>query len=878
MDSHTELKILIRAIQEGVLLPHQLPLIGALWLDSGSVPLVQFLVEQGYLSRDQIKKLETAINVLNEPSPELEQTIVAPGGGQPPSTSPKSESGTHSHAVTPSTVGPEKGSGFAETALPDSDRYSQFRSFRKGGPGQIWLAWDDALGRDVIVKSLRPDLAKKPAMLARFIREARITGQLEHPNIIPIYDVMGNGKDSGNWAYSMRYVSGPTLAEAIEKYHARRARGEATHLDLVSLLDSFVLLCRAVAFAHSRNVIHRDLKGQNVVLGDFGEVILLDWGLGKSTGETDPDETVDFSALKALDQQELTAPGSINGTPAYMSPEVASGQPATKSSDIYSLGAILYAILTGRPPYRGANALETLELVKKGPPATPSEIHAGTPRALEAITNKAMNRQSDQRYSGADTLAEDVRRWLVDEPVSVYPDPPTVRLMRWARKHRTAVVASTAFLATAVIALAASTVLVWNEQRETLKQKMAAEENYKLARDLSQSSMDLMDKSEVYFAANEELSQSRKIILDNTAKAFRKFHQQEPGNQDLTKTTMKVFRFTGNVHRLDGELDLAQSLFEEALAMAGQSEGDWDYLYEKANVLRDFAKVKDFAGKPTEARKTLEECQNLFAKLDAAKPGDLDLLRVAGIASLDLAGVQMEVGETRNTEDLLKRSITSFSKLTDKENRINRHPYDIIFLGNAYSRMGVLKRGSKQYPEAMDFHAKAMDSTRDLVLKASTKQDLIVEGITLTDLLMLSALWRLERTLTWVEAGSKKPDEIKIQWGGTIDQLVGIAIAYPDRPMYGFQLVKAYYLRGNWRESIGDKAGALQDFRLAKSTGDKFKTKIEQSARYYLYYCKAASKVLDADHPKGKEEFKNQAQKIFQKLKIDNKQFDEIFN
>ena len=162
------------------------------------------------------------------------------------------------------------------------DRYTLDPLARQGGYGPGMLAKDGALGRQIALKDLRPDQADNSILCSRFLYEAKITAKLEHPGIVPVYEV-GQGEVP---YYTMRFVKGRTLSEAIRGYHKKRVAGEADSVDLVALLTSFVGVCHAVAYAHSRGVIHRDLKGQNVVLGDFGEVIVLDWGLAKRVGPT----------------------------------------------------------------------------------------------------------------------------------------------------------------------------------------------------------------------------------------------------------------------------------------------------------------------------------------------------------------------------------------------------------------------------------------------------------------------------------------------------------------------------------------------------------------------------------------------------------------
>jgi serine/threonine protein kinase len=190
-----------------------------------------------------------------------------------------------------------------------------------------------------------------------------------------------------------------------------------------------------------------------------------------------------------------------------MGPEVARGEPASILSDVYSLGAVLYTICCGRPPYRGSTVRETLEKVKEGPPPPPSQVLPHIPRTLEAITLKAIHRRPDQRYPSAEVLAEDLRRWLADEPVLAISDPFSVKVLRWAKKNRTQVQMVAGVIATALVGLVIGATLVWREKEQTEKQKVVAVANYQLARDLSQSSIDLMERStrtEVFWLRNRK--------------------------------------------------------------------------------------------------------------------------------------------------------------------------------------------------------------------------------------------------------------------------------------------------------------------------------------------------------------------------------------
>ena len=341
------------------------------------------------------------------------------------------------------------------------------------------MAHDADLGREVALKELRPERGANPAMEARFLREARITGQLQHPGIVPVYELVPapGGPDAKGPFYTMRFVQGRTLTEAVREYHAKRAAGGAGALDLATLLNAFVNVCNTVAYAHSRGVIHRDLKGQNVVLGEFGEVMVLDWGFAKLLGR--PDEDLDPAAgpdpgLPA----DRTIAGQVLGTPAYMAPEQAAGRAERidERTDVYGLGAILYEILTGQPPFTGTDTAEVLRKVREGEPPPPAAVRPGTPPELAAVCMRALARDPAERYPGPAELASEVRRWLADEPVAAYREPLAARLRRWARRHKPVVAGLAALLATALPALAIGTALLQREQARTAAARERAAE------------------------------------------------------------------------------------------------------------------------------------------------------------------------------------------------------------------------------------------------------------------------------------------------------------------------------------------------------------------------------------------------------------------
>ena len=302
-----------------------------------------------------------------------------------------------------------------------------------GGMGEVFAVHDPVLEREVAVKVVRGGLS--PVAREKFVREALITGQLEHPGIVPLYD-MGEGATP---YFVMRKVAGTDLQAVL---------AQADPPGLVELLAIFVKVCEAVAFAHSKGIIHRDLKPANVMTGAFGEVYVMDWGLAKRVGDKDRAR----GGGAAPTEDGATLDGTVMGTPQYMPPEQADGEIARldERSDVYSLGAILYHLLTGVPPYDGSTSLAILEKVTAGPPDPPSARVRGDreiPWELEAVCVKAMAHAQDARYSSASALKHDVESFLAGRFVGAARYGPWAAVRKWAARNKALVRGAVAVLA-----------------------------------------------------------------------------------------------------------------------------------------------------------------------------------------------------------------------------------------------------------------------------------------------------------------------------------------------------------------------------------------------------------------------------------------------
>jgi tetratricopeptide (TPR) repeat protein len=354
---------------------------------------------------------------------------------------------------TPETIPPP-----TEPAAKGTQRYAFTKFHARGGMGEIWICHDSHLRRDVAIKRLSSNsvIARE-----RFLAEAQVTGQLEHPGIVPIHDL--GVDDNGQPYYVMKFVRGRSLKDAIRDYHAKPPRGEVPpELQWRRLLDIFVDVCHAVAYAHSRGVLHRDLKPDNVMLGPFGETVLLDWGLAKARGDGPLVSPVGALSSHASTSGTHTEAGSVIGSPLYMPPEMAEGRinDTDERTDIYLLGATLYEILTGRTPREGKSFDELLTMARTASVLPPRKL-AKVPKALSAICVKAMSREKEDRYATAMELATDVQRYLAGAAVSAYREGLLTRAWRAAKRHQ---------LALKRIAVAAIVVLAAGITWSTLRQ------------------------------------------------------------------------------------------------------------------------------------------------------------------------------------------------------------------------------------------------------------------------------------------------------------------------------------------------------------------------------------------------------------------------
>jgi len=338
-------------------------------------------------------------------------------------------------------------------------RYTLQVELARGGMGRIWVANDARLDRKVAIKELLD------GQRSRFERELALTSRLDHPSIVSVQD--GGTWEDGKPYYVMKLVHGESLDRAIDRAQSAAAR--------VALLPYGLAVVDALAYAHAQGIVHRDLKPENILVGDFGETVVIDWGLAKDLRATTP-ELVD-GPYRDLVKDGETLGGEVLGTPAYMAPEQAMGDAVDQRADVYALGAVLYHMLSGTRPYRGATSEDVLAAVIAGPPPALT----GVPLDLATIVKKAMARDPEDRYANAGDLAIDLKRFQTGQLVTAHRYTTGQLLARWTKRHRGAVaVGSLAILALAGFAVY-SFVRIVREEHDAQAARALAETHREVA-------------------------------------------------------------------------------------------------------------------------------------------------------------------------------------------------------------------------------------------------------------------------------------------------------------------------------------------------------------------------------------------------------------
>jgi serine/threonine-protein kinase len=510
--------------------------------------------------------------------------------------------------------------------------YQLLAEIAHGGMGIVYRARQVSLGRLVAVKMIRSGQLATPAERLRFRTEAQAAAHLDHPNIVPVYEV---GEEQGQPYFSMKLVEGSSLAQVVRngQWPVGSAEGARSAAKLIATV------ARAVHYAHQRGILHRDLKPANILLDERGEPHVTDFGLAK----------------RLQDDSRLTQSGAPLGTPSYMSPEQASGTAElTTASDTYGLGAILYEGLTGRPPFQGATALETLQQVQRQEVPSLRLLCPQLPHDLDIICRKCVEKQPSQRYGSALALAEDLERWLRGEPIEARATGRVERTWRWCRRNpavaNLSALALGLLLAVAVISTIAALrlkserdeVVRQRERAEDAREAEAAEKRHALKaekdalaeRDTATALRlfwedDILGQidpaAQAGFGQLPDHNVKLRTVLDRASSKIEGQFQDQP----FVKASLQ--RTIGDAYLSIGETALARRHLDRALVLTRQLFGEvhTHTLQTRLHIAMTFTEERKFAEAESLLREVLKVCPEVWPEDD---PHRLSLLNGLGLA------------------------------------------------------------------------------------------------------------------------------------------------------------------------------------------------------------------------------------------------------
>lgn len=661
--------------------------------------------------------------------------------------------------------------GQAETALNESSagdspapthesasRYNKVSEHAQGGLGQVFIARDTQIGRDVALKEIKSPHERNASLRQRFMLEAEVTGRLEHPGVVPIYG-LGTYED-GRPYYAMRFIHGQSLRAAIDELHGRKnasqvatltsdgvasanhasqhggdstsKSGRFDELTLHRLLSRFVGVCNAIGYAHSRGVLHRDLKPENIMLGEYGETLVVDWGIAKVLGDAKV-EASDSETEPAANQSQTRA-GAIVGTPAYMSPEQAAGQSVSPASDIYSLGATLYAILVGGAPITGS-ATDVIQRVAAGDIPPVREINSAAPKALEAICKKAMAKDSRDRYTTCSALADDIEAYLAGEAVSAWNEPLSIRAARWVRKHRTMATSIVVGITVLTVASIVGMILLGSAYRAEKEAKdLAAQraDDLKIANEKEVAARNLADERlllgrqavDQYLVSvtddpglmNAGFEPLRTRLLNGAGEFYAVLNQKDTSNPALQHEQAWAQLKLAEINSATGKLAKAEKLFQEAAdsfeKLVKKNSSDHESREALAMALQNRAVALEAMGRLPEAETDLQNSTVHLNTLAEQLPTPRHILRT-----------QADNINIQGNWAFHREEFTKASELFEAEGEIRQKiiadsteadPQDIVRMASVFSNTGHIAMQENRFADAQNAYDRAAAYYDDL--------------------------------------------------------------------------------------------------------------------------------------------------------------------
>ena len=650
---------------------------------------------------------------------------------------------------------------------PSVPGYEIIRELGRGGMGVVYLARQVELKRLVALKMILAGMHADVQMRDRFRREAEAVARLQHPGIVQIHEV---GEHDGRPYLALEYVEGPSLARKIlgNIVAARTAGG---------LTES---LARAVSYAHQRGIIHRDLKPGNILLAKS------DVAHGLKLGQTDTDcfepKITDFGLAKQLDETgSQTQTGIVMGTPNYMAPEQAMGRPQMigPAADIYALGAILYELLTGRPPFLADTGIETIRQLLDQEPVPPTRLQPRVPRDLETICLKCLEKDPRKRYDTADELAEDLHRFRVNKPIRARPVSLLERGWKWGRRRPTAAALLGVIILATCVLFAGS---LWYNAR-LLGERNRAEKNFQMAMQAVDEM--LTEVGEEQLASEPRMEEKRRALLGKALALYQEFLQQKSDDLRVRMETALAHRRMADVFRMLEQHDEALAAYQHAIVLLSQLH---DGSSEKPEYRRQLAYCHNFrgevlraAGRHPEAESAYHEAEQFLEQLLAAFPDPIFQQELAR-TRYNLGILYRETKRLPEAEQELRRAVELLTDLTGQHPEV---PANHHHLARAYLNLATVIRSPQRFAEAKKANDHAIQLLQPLSEKFPNKPDYRHElGVVynnLGNLLADSAQFKAARTVH----------------GKARDHFLSLASDFPKVPAYRQELANSWNSIGN---------------------------------------------------------------------------------
>ena len=655
--------------------------------------------------------------------------------------------------------------------------YELLEEIDRGGMGVVYKARQTNVNRIVALKMILSGSLAGSEEIERFQTEAEAAARLDHPNIVPIFDV---GEHDGRHFFSMGYVDGQSLRDYLR--NTSPAPREAADLARTVAL--------AIDYAHKREVIHRDIKPANILLDENGTPKVTDFGLSKVTDGRD----------------DLTGTGRLLGTPSYMSPEQASGNKSQLGplTDVYALGATLYEMLAGRVPFEAETTVETLKKVCSVDPVSPRSLNTGLDADIETICLKCLEKEPSDRYSSARALADDLARYLKDEPIIARQVSRRQRLVRWC-KRRPAIAGLVGTLAAILLTLGPLTVYLAmtakSDRSKIAEQQQRSNENLDLARIAVEQ---MVEQAEML--ANIPQTEARQSdLLGQASDFYGKFVSQRPDDPKLLHEAALVHRSVGELFSLLGRSELSEKAFRSSITtltkLVADHPNDKTHKLQLAESHIQFGLLLN-STKPQAALGEVERAVEIQTRLLESFPTDPIIQREMGKAFYNRGMIQSELGKTSAAETDYQSSIDLLKKLTDASSSPAAAKGPHRDLARALNNYGNLLKSEGRLDEANDRMREAVRLLAGETLDRKGREELAVYHNNFSN--HLASIGEL--------------DEAAAENEKAIDLLTELSDEFPRYPHLRSELANSFNSRGALAGRGKKLEDALSYFRQAEQT------------------------------------------------------------